>query len=315
MRRPVRRTPPLAAALVAPLLAGLSLPAACHREARPDAYGNVEATAVVVGAENGGRLLSFLPTEGDRLPAGAVVASVDASQLVLERQQIEAQRAASAARIEEVARQVEVLATQREIARRAYERTQRLFAQQAATAQQLDQTERDYRVLGKQIEATRAQSTTAEREVAAADARVAQLEDRVRKGAVRNPKTGTVLATYAKEGEIVQSGQPLYKIADLDVVDVRAYVVETQLAGLRVGQSAEVSFDTGEKRRRSFPGTVTWISSEAEFTPTPIQTREERADLVYAVKIRVANQGGLLKIGMPVDVRFGSVPVERPNAG
>ena len=96
---------------------------------------------------------------------------------------------------------------------------------------------------------------------------------------------------------------------------MRAYVVETQLAGLRVGQRAEVSFDTGEKRRRSFPGTVTWISSEAEFTPTPIQTREERADLVYAVKVRVTNREGLLKIGMPVDVCFGSAPVARPNAG
>ena len=298
---------------------------ACDREPQPDAYGNVEATSVVVGAETGGRLLSFRPAEGDRLAAGVLVGTVDSSQLVLEREQVEAQRAASASRIEEIARQIEVLATEREIARRAYERTQRLIARQAATAQQLDQTERDYRVLGKRIEAARAQIATAEREVASADARVALIEDRVRKVEIRNPSAGTVLATYAKAGEFVQTGQPLYKIADLDTVEVRAYVVETQLAGVKIGQRARVSLDAGdvgdmgdERQRRSLPGTVTWISSEAEFTPTPIQTREERADLVYAIKLRVPNQGGLLKIGMPVDVDLGDLgaaPVERPNAG
>ena len=118
-----------------------------------------------------------------------------------------------------------------------------------------------------------------------------------------NPGAGTVLSTFAKAGEFVQPGQPLYRVASLDTLELRAYVAEPQLARVRLGQRAEVTIDAGEARRR-FPGTVTWVASEAEFTPTPIQTRDERTSLVYAVKIRVPNADGALKIGMPADVRF-----------
>jgi HlyD family secretion protein len=115
-----------------------------------------------------------------------------------------------------------------------------------------------------------------------------------------------VLTSYAKAGEFVQMGQPLYKIANLDAVEVRAYVTEPQLATVRLGQEARVTIDAGRGPRQTLSGTVAWISSQAEFTPTPIQTREERADLVYAVKIRVRNDKGVLKIGMPADVQFGA---------
>jgi HlyD family secretion protein len=141
--------------------------------------------------------------------------------------------------------------------------------------------------------------------VEAADAQLAQLDDRIRRTAVTNPSAGTVLVTYVKPGEIVQPGQPLYKIADVGVMDVRAYVSEPQLASVKVGAAARVTVDVGDGRRQTLNGTVSWVSAQAEFTPTPIQTRDERADLVYAVKIRVANPDGLLKIGMPVDVEFG----------
>src|SRR5262249_49759778 len=128
-----------------------------------------------------------------------------------------------------------------------------------------------------------------------------------------NPSAGTVLATYAKAGEIVQPGQPLYRIADLGAVDIRAYVTEPQLAGLRLGGAAQVTIDTNGGARRTLPGTVTWNAAEAEIAPTPIQTREERADLVYAVKVHVANQDGALKIGMPADVMFdAAAPQPRP---
>jgi HlyD family secretion protein len=320
--------------------------AACGREARPDAYGNVEAVDVVVGAEAGGRLVSFTPEEGQKIAAGASVGAVDATELGLERAQLQAQRRASQSRVGEIDEQVGVLQaqrqaataqrdaaraqrasleTQRDIARRAFERTKRLFDQQASTAQQLDQAERDYRVLeqqlkaqdeqiaaqehqiaaqGSQIDATRAQRKTAVDQVGTADAQIARVVERERKSEVRNPVAGTVLTTYAKAGEFVQPGQPLYKIADLSSVEVRAYVGERQLSSVRLGLAVQVTFDAGSGRR-SQPGTVSWVSSQAEFTPTPIQTREERADLVYAVKIRVANTGDLLKIGMPVDVSFG----------
>jgi HlyD family secretion protein len=227
---------------------------------------------------------------------------IDTTRLALDRRQIGAERTAVSARVSESERQIAVLAVQREIAGRAYARTRRLFAEQAATAQQLDQAERDYRVLGEQIAALRAQRNSVTQDVAASEARVAQIADRIAKSKISAPFAGTVLATYARAGEYVQPGQPLFRIASLDTLTLRAYVTEPQLAQLKLGQHVQVSVDRGEKSRLSFSGTVSWIASKAEFTPTPIQTRDERADLVYAVKILVSNRDGMLKIGMPADV-------------
>lgn len=324
----------------------LGFAAACSREPQPDAYGNVEATEVVVSSEVGGQLTTFTIEEGQTLAAGDKAGTVDPTQLTLQRQQAAAQRDAAASRVGEINSQVQAATAQREalqaqrdaalaqrgalqsqleIARRNHERMQRLYAQQAATAQQLDQAERDDRVLqdqikaqdqqiaaqGRQVAAQNAQviaaqqqHRTAQTQIAAADAQVAQLDDRIRRAAVTNPSPGTVLVTYAEPGEIVQVGQPLYKIADLGTVDVRAYVTEPQLASVKVGTEARVTVDAGDDKRETLNGTVSWVSTQAEFTPTPIQTRDERADLVYAVKIRVPNQNGMLKIGMPVDVEF-----------
>lgn len=280
--------------------------AACRQKSQPDAYGNVEATEVVVSAEAGGKIEAFTVREGDKLAAGAVAGRIETTSLSLQKSEVSSQRAASGSRIDEVGQQIEALRVQREIARRAYERTRRLYEQHAATAPQLDQAERDYRVLGDQIDAARAQQQSIRGEMQASDARMAQVGDRIEKGTIHNPIDGTVLATYAEAGEVTQVGQPLYRIADLSSVEVRAYVVETQLAAVRIGQSARVSVDTGKGQRSVVNGTVTWVSSDAEFTPTPIQTREERAGLVYAVKIRVPNPNGILKIGMPADVDFRS---------
>ena len=320
----------------------------CGKPAGPDAYGNVEATEVVVSAQAGGQLTAFAPQEGRRSAPGAVVGAVDSSELALQRDQAAAQRATNASRVYEVARQVPVHRSatrggagaarrrRRPAPRRwrvssrspgaRYERTQRLFAQQAATAQQLDQAEREVRTLEHQLKAQHEQIEAQARQVAAhtgqiaavraqqrdrrsagdgvGRAQVAQVDERIRKAQIVNPAAGTVLVTYARAGEVVQPGQPLYKIADLSAVDVRAYVTEPQLALVRVGQQARVTVDAGNARQ-TLDGTVSWVSSQAEFTPTPIQTREERADLVYAIKIRVANANGVLKIGMPVDVTFG----------
>jgi len=344
LRRP--STPPARGWRPAALLIALAAAIGCDRAPRPDAYGNVEATEVVVSAEAAGRLTTYTVVEGQKLPADAVVATIDTTQLNIEREQATAQRSATASRVNEVRQQIAVLeaqraaataqrdaaraqrdalASQHEIAKRAYDRTNRLFAEQAATSQQLDQTERDYRVLGDQIKAqdeqiraherqiaaqadqiraARAQVQTVEQQVASADAQVNLVGERIRKSDVRNPVEGTVLTTYAKAGEMVQVGQPLYRIANLAAVEVRAYVTEPQLAAVHLGGQAIVSVDAGRGRRQTISGEVSWISARAEFTPTPIQTREERADLVYAIKIRVANAQNVLKIGMPVDVQF-----------
>lgn len=287
-----------------PVVLLLVFSAACNREPEPDAYGNVEATEVVVGAEAGGKIETLRVQQGDQLPAGAVVGTIETTRLGLQEREITSQRDVVASRINEIAQQIDVLQVQREIALRALERTRRLYAQQAATAPQLDQAERDYRVLTEQIEAARVQQESLRREIAASEARIAQVQEQTANATIVNPIAGTVLVTYAEAGEVTQQGAPLYRIADLRSVEVRAYVAQTQLASVRVGQKARVTVDTGTESRTTLDGTVTWVSPDAEFTPTPIQTREERADLVYAVKIRVPNPNGILKIGMPADADF-----------
>jgi HlyD family secretion protein len=330
----------------AAVLLALAAVCGCAQRAQPDAYGNVEATEVVVGAEASGRLMTYTVAEGAVVAADAVVGTIDAAQLGYERDQLAAQQDAAKSRVNEVRQQVSALeaqqgaavaqrdagtaqrgalAAQLEIAKRTHERTRRLFDQQAATAQQLDQAERDERVLSNQIAAqdeqikaqerqiaaeadqvrgARAQQQTVAAQMAGAGAQVSQAGERIRKTEVRNPIDGTVLTTYTKAGEVVQAGQPLYRVANLKAMEVRAYVTEPQLSSIRLGQEARVSIDTPGGQRQVVSGAITWISARGEFTPTPIQTREERADMVYAIKIQVANDNGALKIGMPVDVQF-----------
>jgi len=302
--RPVERFVHRAAVAATGLLAALL--AACNGDPEPDAYGNFEATEVVVAAQTSGQIQEFTPVEGMTLERGAVVALIDTTQLALERAQLVAQRSAVGARRTEVSEQLHVLEVQRDIAERTYERTKRLYAQQAATAQQLDQAERDFRVITAQIEAVRAQRTSVSMDVASTEARVAQIRERLSKSSVVNPVAGTVLTTYARAGEVVQPGQPLYKIANLDTLDFRAYVTGAQLGSIRLGEEVQVRVESGSDQLRTMTGTVTWISPTAEFTPTPVQTRDERADLVYAVKIRVPNADGALKIGMPGDITLAA---------
>ena len=291
---------------VAATIALLALGACRHAE-EPDAYGNFEATETVVSAQASGALLWFTPTEGQQVAPGTLLGVIDTAQLALDRAQIRAQRSSVSSRETESARQIDVLAVQREFANRAYARTRRLFAEKAATAQQLEQAEREYRVLGEQLAAARAQRQSVSGDASASDARVAQIADRIAKSRIAAPFAGTVLATYTRAGEFVQPGQPLFRLANLDSLTLRAYVTEPQLSQLRIGQRVEVSVDRPEGVRLTVPGTVSWVAAKAEFTPTPVQTRDERADLVYAVKIRVANRNGVLKIGMPADVAIPSL--------
>lgn len=263
-----------------------------------DGYGNFEATEVTVAAEVGGRLLSLGPQEGDRVESGAIVGAVDTVPLLLERQALVARRAAGASRAREASANVAALDVKRTIADRELARTERLLKQAAATAQQGDRAEREARVAREQLTGAHAARGTAAQEVAALDAEVAQLDDRLARSRIVSPQDGTVLARYAEPGEFVQSGQPLFKLASLDSLTFRAYVSHGQLTQLRLGQMVKVGVDRADSIA-TLPGRVTWIASAAEFTPTPIQTRDEQADQVYAVKVMVANPDGSLRIGMP----------------
>jgi len=284
------------------LLSAVTLAAGCSGNRKPDAYGTFEANEVVVAAETSGQLLTFTAAEGAQLARGTIVGIVDTSQLALERAQLVAQRAATSSRANEAARQIGVLEIQRAIARRTYERTRRLFTVKAATAQQLDQAERDYRVLGAQIEAARAQRQSVLREITSGEARVAQITERLNRSRIANPERGTVLTTFVHAGEVVQPGQSLYRIANLDTLTLRAYVSEAQLHAIRLGQPVRVNVDAGDGKMIALPGRISWVAAKAEFTPTPVQTRDERAALVYAVKVLVPNRDGVLKIGMPADL-------------
>jgi HlyD family secretion protein len=285
------------------LLAALGV-AACGGE-RPDAYGNFEATEVTVAAEVGGRLLAFALDEGDRVARDSVVGMVDTVSLTLERQALVARRAAAAARTREAGANIGALEVQRSIAEREQARTERLLRQAAATAQQGDRAEHDVRVAREQLVGARAARAGARQEVSALDAQVAAIDDRLARSRIRSPLTGTVLARYVEAGEVVQPGQPLFKLASLDSLTFRAYVSNAELSGLTLGQEVRVGVDRADSIA-TVPGRITWIASSAEFTPTPIQTRDERADQVYAVKVAVANPDGRLRIGMPGELTLRS---------
>lgn len=289
------------AALAAAVLLVLT---ACRHDDAPDAYGTFESEETVVSADAGGRLLRFTPVEGTRIGAGEVVAEIDPVQLGLQRDEMTSQRDAARAHVEEVAAQGNALEAQRRIAQRAYDRTRRLWADSAATTQQLDEATRQLAVLRDQIAANARARAGAVEQARSAGARVAQAAERLAKTQVHNAVGGTVLATYVRQAELVQPGTPLYRIAPLDTMTLRAYVSEPQLSRLALGQHVQVAYDVAGGHRPTTDGIVTWVASQAEFTPTPIQTRDERAEQVYAVKVRVPNPRGAIKIGMPGELRF-----------
>lgn len=283
----------------------LALVAACRKETA-DAYGNFEATEVTVAAEASGRVLRLDAAEGARLEQLTEVGVIDTSALVLQRAELVARREAARARTREVDASAAALETQRDIAERELERTRRLLAAQAATAQQGDRAEREARVLRDQLQGALATRVTISREVSAIDAQLATLDDRLRRSRIVAPVTGTVLVRYVEPGEFVQVGAPLFKLAALDTLILRAYVSGAQLAQVALGQALTVAVDAGGDSLRTVQGRVTWIAPTAEFTPTPIQTREERTVQVYAVKLAVPNADGRLRIGMPAEVTLAA---------
>jgi HlyD family secretion protein len=312
---------------------------ACGDDDRSDAYGNFEATETTVSAEARGRLLELSVREGDPVEAGQVVGRIESSgleadreALVARRQSLESQRTvaqtralAARARIAEAEAAAGALAAQLDTARRELERTRRLFEDRAATERELSERQGRVAELEERLEqaragaaAARAEARVPEAEAGAVDAQVAEVDARIRQAElalgdaeVENPAAGTVVTVLAEVGETVAFGAPLYTVADLDPITLRAYVTGEQLPGLRLGQEvtvltdefAEGPADALERR----PGRVVWIAREAQFTPTPIQTRDERAELVYAFDVQVPNPDGRLKIGMPGEVLWSTL--------
>lgn len=291
--------PSLAVALVL-LTAGCAT-----NENGTDAYGNFEATEVVISAEQGGRLLRFTVEEGTRLKAGELVGVTDTTQLVLRRRELIANREAARTRLDQVRGEVDVVQEELATARTQQQRLQRLVADNAATQQQLDDIDGRVRVLQQRIQATRTQLRTIRNEIEAINASIARVEQQLDDSRIVNPLAGTVLTTYAEPDEMVGQGAPLYKIANLRTMYLRAYVSGAQLSNIRLGQPVTVRIDKNPDEYETLPGEISWIADEAEFTPKMIQTKEERVNFVYAFKVRVENPEGTLKIGMPGEVLFG----------
>lgn len=278
----------------------------------PDAYGNFEADEVTVSAEVDGRLLRYDVREGAELDEGTTVGLIDTTQTVLQLRELRAQLASARSATGRAGSEAGALEAELATAERDLARTERLYEDEAATAQQLDAARMRVEVLRARLAAARSGTRGSGEQVEAIQAQVARLEDRLARSRVTNPVAGAVLASYAEAGEFVRTGQALYQVAALDTLTLRAYVDGARLSDLRIGQRVIVRYDVGRDEREALPGILSWVASEAEFTPTPIQTREERTELVYAVKIRVANPDRRLKIGMPADVEFAPpAPDER----
>lgn len=272
-------------------------------EKRSDAYGNFEAVETIISAEATGKLVDFNIEEGQLIEKDVTVGNIDADQLSLKKQQLEAQKNTIKTKFKNVFSQISVYQEQKRVNQVEKNRVEKLIKEDAAATKQLDDINGSLNVLDKQISAIESQNSTTMEELKGLDVQIQQIQDQINKSAVINPVKGTVLMKLAEQSEVVNYGKPLYKIADISTMELRVYVSGEQLPEIKIGQMVRVLIDSGKNGFKELSGSVSWISPKAEFTPKIIQTKEERVNLVYAVKVKVANDGSL-KIGMPGEVIF-----------
>ena len=286
----------------------LLLFAACgNKEKEYDATGTFEATETTVFAEQNGTLLSFDVNEGDEIAQGVEVGLVDTTQIWLKIQQLKATKEVYRSQKPDMAKQIAATRQQLAKARQEQQRYKELVADGAAPSKMLDDATSQVAVLQKQLDAQISSLNTSTnslgKQMAATDVQVSQLRDQLRKCHIASPISGTVLEKFVARGEFVTTGKPLFKVADTERMFIRAYVTSAQLQNIKVGQQAKVFADYGDGQRKEYDGTISWISSRSEFTPKSILTDDERADLVYALKVAVKNDG-FIKIGMYGEVKF-----------
>lgn len=288
-------------------LATLLVFVSCDSKPDYDATGIFEATTVTVASETTGKILSFGAVEGDSIIAGQPVAVIDTAMLVLQRRQLGSQQASAISSQPDV--DVQAASVRAQIAHQEQEcqRLQRLMADGAATQKQLDDANAHLKVLRSQLQAnisTLGKNRTSLGDNARAiEYQAAQIADQLERSVVKSPVSGTLLVKYAEAGEFAVPGKPLFKIANLNDIYLRGYFTAVQLSDIKLGQKVTVIADFGDDRQYEYPGTITWISEESEFTPKSIQTNDTRANLVYAVKIAVKNDGRL-KLGQYGEVKL-----------
>jgi HlyD family secretion protein len=273
-----------------------------------DATGNFEATEIIVAAEASGRIMELNIEEGQSMKAGQVIGWIDTTQLALKRQQLQFSISAVMARQPDVKVQLAAIREQIATATREKARVERLLKSDAATPKQLDDLNAQIDLFQRQLAATQSSLDVTTRSLRSETfplrAQLDQIKDQLKKSVVINPIDGIVLTTFALKDEVVGMAKPLYKIGEVSKLKLRAYVSGSQLSGIKLGQQVKVHVDDGADAYKTYPGVISWISEKAEFTPKTIQTKDERANLVYPIKILVDNKDGLIKIGMYGEVEF-----------
>jgi len=267
---------------------------------KADGYGNFEATEITISAEANGKILFLDAEEGNVLAQNEVVGVIDTVQLSLKRDQLLASKNTIFSKSRNVLSQREVLKEQLKVAQNDKARVENLLQAKAATAKQLDDINGQINIIKEQIKSVETQNSPIINEIKSIEIQIRQIEDQINKSVIQNHVKGTVLVKYAEPNEITAFGKPLYKIANLEDMILRVYISENQLSTLKIGQEVSVKIDAGQEMI-SYPGVVSWIAESAEFTPKIIQTKEERVNLVYAVKVKVRNDESL-KIGMPAEM-------------
>ena len=278
----------------------LTLSISCSNKDKADGYGNFEAVEITVSAENNGKLNQFSVEEGQTVKKGKIVGVIDTIPLALKKEQLLVSKNIIVSKSSGVLSQINVLKAQLKTAKISQNRIKNLIKENAGTQQQLDDINGKIDVINQQIRSVEIQNAPIVNELKSIDLQISQLEDQLQKSLIKNPIEGTVLVKYAEPNEITSYGKPLYKIADLSTMQLKVYISEKQLASIKIGQKVTVKIDSNNDLK-NYDGTISWISSEAEFTPKIIQTKEERVNLVYAVKVDVKNDGSL-KIGMPAEM-------------
>ena len=287
--------------------ASLMMAACGENEKEYDATGTFEATETTVFAEQSGQLMTFSINEGDNIEANKEVGLIDTTQVWLKIQQLGATKEVYQSQKPDMEAQIAATRQQLAKAQQEEQRYRELVADGAAPSKMLDDATNQVKVLQKQLAAQQSALSTSTRsldkQMAATDVQVSQLKDQLRKCHIVSPTKGNVLEKYVERGEFVATGKPLFKIADTEDMYMRAYVTSAQLQNIKLGQQVKVFADYGDGQRKEYDGTISWISSRSEFTPKTILTDDERADLVYAVKVAIKNDG-FVKIGMYGEVKL-----------
>jgi HlyD family secretion protein len=274
-----------------------------NKNEKSDAFGNFEATETVISAEIAGKITDLKIEEGQILDSGIIVCQSDTSALFLQKQLILSQKIASESKFSDIVAQVNVLEEQKKVSITEKNRLIKLMKDSAATQKQLDDIDGKINIVDKQIDQVKNQNKNLFDQLKTFDAQIKIADDQISKTKIKNPFKGTVLTKYVEVYEMLLPGKPIYKIADCRNMILRVYISGSQISDLKIGQKVRVFFDKTEIENQEIFGIVEWISDKAEFTPKIIQTKEERVNFVYAVKIRVKNDGKI-KIGMPGEVKF-----------